>query len=66
MEYPDIIYTKEGHIAVITLNRPDRLNAISTAMIDSVQRALQDAGGDDEIRVIVVTGAGRGFFSVYA
>ncbi len=61
MEYPDIIYTKEGHIAVITLNRPDRLNAISEAMIDSVQRALQDAGSDEEIRVIIVTGAGRGF-----
>ncbi len=61
MEYPDIIYTKEGHIAIITLNRPDRLNAFSMAMIDSIQGALQDAGSDDEIRVIIVTGAGRGF-----
>ena len=61
MEYPDIIYTKEGHIAIITLNRPDRLNAFSMAMIDSIQRALQDAGSDDQIRVIIITGAGRGF-----
>ena len=61
MEYPDIIYTKEGHIATIMLNRPERLNAFSMAMIDSIQRALQDAADDEEIRVIVVTGAGRGF-----
>ena len=61
MEYQDIIYTKEGHIATITLNRPERMNAFSIAMIDSIQRALQDAASDDEIRVIVVTGAGRGF-----
>lgn len=61
MEYPDIIYGKEGHIATITLNRPERMNAFSIVMIDSIQRALQDADADDEIRVIVVTGAGRGF-----
>ena len=61
MEYPDIIYTKEGRIATITLNRPERMNAFSAAMIDSIQRALQDASTDDEIRVIVLTGAGRGF-----
>lgn len=63
MEYPDIIYTKEGHIATITLNRPDRLNAFSMAMIDSIQRALKDAEAEEEIRVIVITGAGRGFCS---
>jgi len=61
VEYPDIIYSKEGHIATITLNRPERMNAFSMAMIDSIQRALQDAAADAEIRVIVVTGAGRGF-----
>ncbi len=61
MEYPDIIYTKEERIATITLNRPERMNAFSGAMIDSIQRALQDAAADDEIRVIVLTGAGRGF-----
>jgi len=61
MEFPDIIYSKEGYIATIKLNRPERMNAFSIAMIDSIQRALQDAAADDEIRVIVVTGAGRGF-----
>lgn len=63
MEYQDIIYSKEGHVATITLNRPERLNAFSMAMIDSIQRALQDAAGDEQIRAIVITGAGRGFCS---
>jgi len=63
MEYPDIIYVKEGHIATITLNRPERLNAFSIDMIVSIQKASQDAAADAEIRVIVITGAGRGFCS---
>lgn len=63
MQYQDIIYSKEGHIATITLNRPDRLNAFSMEMIDSIERALQDAAGDEQIRVVVITGAGRGFCS---
>jgi enoyl-CoA hydratase/carnithine racemase len=61
MEYKDIIYTKEGHIATITLNRPERMNAFTGAMINSIQRALQEANEDEQIWVIVVTGAGRGF-----
>jgi len=63
MEYKDVIYTKDGHVATITLDRPERLNAFSVAMIEGIQRALQDADNDDEIRVIVLTGAGRGFCS---
>ena len=61
MEYPDIIYTKEDHIATVTLNRPERMNAFSGAMIDSIIRAFENAAAADEIRVIVVTGAGRAF-----
>ena len=61
MEYPDIIYTKEGHIATVTLNRPERMNAFTMNMIDSIIRAFQDAAADDEIRVILVTGSGRAF-----
>ena len=63
MQYKDIIYTKEGHIATITLNRPERLNAFSIEMIGSIERALQDAAGDEEVRVVIITGAGRGFCS---
>jgi len=61
MEYKDIIYNKEGHIATITLNRPERMNAFSLAMINSIGQALQDASEDEQIRVIVITGTGRGF-----
>lgn len=61
MEYNDIIYAKEGDIATVTLNRPHRMNAFTVAMIESMIRALEDAAADHEIRVIVVTGAGRAF-----
>ena len=62
VEYKDIIYTKEGHIATITLNRPERMNAFTLTMINSIGQALQDANEDEQIRVIVdITGAGRGF-----
>lgn len=61
MTYQDISYTKENGIATITLNRPDLLNAFTYRMIDSWVNALEDAQADDDVRVIVVTGAGRAF-----
>lgn len=63
MELQDLIYVKEGNIATLTLNRPERLNAISGAMTQGLTQAMQDAKEDDDIRVIVITGAGRGFCS---
>lgn len=63
MELQDLIYTKDGHVATITLNRPQRLNAFTGTMIGGLIQSIQDANDDDEIRVIVVTGAGRGFCS---
>lgn len=62
-EYRDIIYSVDGHIATITLNRPDRLNAISGPMLESISAALQEADLDTNVRVIIMTGAGRGFCS---
>jgi enoyl-CoA hydratase/carnithine racemase len=59
--YEDILFDIKDHIAVITLNRPDKLNAWTPAMQASVKRAVIDAANDNSIRVIVVTGAGRGF-----
>jgi enoyl-CoA hydratase/carnithine racemase len=59
----DLLYDKDGAIATITLNRPDRLNAITPAMLDALSAALVDADGDRAVRVIVLTGAGRGFCS---
>jgi len=63
MEFRDLLYAREAHTATITLNRPDRLNAISLAMLESLSAALRQADADPEVRVIVVTGAGRGFCS---
>lgn len=59
----DVLLSRDGHVATITLNRPDRLNAISGAMIADMGRMLVECDGDRHVRVIVVTGAGRGFCS---
>ncbi len=54
-------YTLEGEIALITLNRPDRFNAIEASLSDVLQRALSRAG--EESRAAIITGAGRAFCS---
>ena len=61
MEFKTIIYKKENQILTITLNRPERLNAFTGQMMDDLIAAFDEAGKDDDIRVVVVTGAGRGF-----
>jgi enoyl-CoA hydratase/carnithine racemase len=61
--FEHIVYEKTGHVATVTLNRPQKLNAYSEIMVHEVLAALGDARDDDEIRVVIVTGAGRGFCS---
>ncbi|MDD5311609.1 MAG: enoyl-CoA hydratase/isomerase family protein, partial [Dehalococcoidia bacterium] len=61
MEYKEIIYTLEGHICIITLNRPEALNALTNLMHIEIQDAILRAGQDDDVRAVIVTGAGRGF-----
>jgi len=56
-----ILYEKAPPRATITLNRPDVLNAFDFRMLRELARACEDASWDDEIRVVVVTGAGRAF-----
>jgi enoyl-CoA hydratase/carnithine racemase len=54
----DILYSREDSVAVITLNRPERMNALTLATHDELARAIDQAYDDDEVRVIVLTGAG--------
>ena len=56
-----IVYEKAPPRATITLNRPERLNAFDFRMLRELARACEDASWDDEIRVVVLTGAGRAF-----
>ncbi len=62
MKYTDILYTKTDHIARITINRPDVLNAFRSRTIDELIHAFEDAGEDAEIGVVVITGAGERAF----
>ena len=61
MEFETILYEIKDKVLTITLNRPERLNAFTGQMMDDLIEAFDKAGKDDEIRVIIVTGAGRGF-----
>jgi enoyl-CoA hydratase/carnithine racemase len=61
MTYTEILYELHEHVATITLNRPDKLNAWTRTMDSEVRAAVRAAADDPDVRAIVVTGAGRGF-----
>ena len=61
MNYETIKYEVNDKILTITLNRPDRLNAFTGQMMNDLISAFDSASKDDEIRVVIVTGEGRGF-----
>lgn len=61
MAHPDILYDVKDRVATITLNRPDRLNAYTDRMAQSIRLAMADAAKDFGVRVVILTGAGRGF-----
>lgn len=61
MDYETIILEKKDRIGTITLNRPERLNAINEKMAEELVDAYDNVAGDDEVRVVVITGAGKGF-----
>ncbi|MHC1635232.1 MAG: enoyl-CoA hydratase/isomerase family protein [Candidatus Methanospirareceae archaeon] len=61
-KYENIIYEKKEAVATITLNRPKALNALNTPLMTELQDALRDAEADENIRVIVITGAGEKAF----
>jgi 2-(1,2-epoxy-1,2-dihydrophenyl)acetyl-CoA isomerase len=60
-EFETIIYEKNGPVATITLNRPERMNAMPGQMLKETGHALVAAAEDSEVRILVLTGAGRAF-----
>lgn len=59
--FETLLYSVEDGIATITLNRPDRLNAFNTQMMKDMIAAFDETDADDDVRAVIVTGAGRGF-----
>ena len=61
MNYEGLILDKEAGVARLTQNRPEQLNAISIPMAYSLKKALEDIDKDNSLKVLIITGAGRGF-----
>ncbi|HVS05669.1 MAG TPA: enoyl-CoA hydratase-related protein [Candidatus Dormibacteraeota bacterium] len=61
MEFKNLLYGRRDAVATITINRPDNRNALSTETVAELGAALEQAKGDGQIRVIVITGAGKVF-----
>src|SRR4051812_40321271 len=61
MSFSEIRLDVEDHVATITLNRPDRLNAFTAVMGRELIEAFDATDADDDVRAVIVTGAGRGF-----
>lgn len=62
-KYETILIDKQGPVAVLTLNRPERLNAVNSAMHSELMTVFLDVQADPDVRAAVITGAGRGFCS---
>lgn len=60
--YETLTIEKQGHIAILTINRPDKLNALSTMVHEEGVTALEELRRDDEVRVVVITGSGEKAF----
>ena len=63
MPFENLLFDTHEHIATITLNRPEKLNALNGGLQQDLRDVLAEARADDDIRVILLTGAGRGFCS---
>jgi enoyl-CoA hydratase/carnithine racemase len=61
VSYQDILYDVEDGILTVTLNRPDKLNAFTSLMLEEIIDAVDRADADDAVRAVIFTGAGRGF-----
>lgn len=65
MDYQSIRYEVSDRIATITLNRPERLNAIDESMPGEIREAVESADEDPRVHVVILTGAGRAFCAGY-
>ena len=65
MEYQHLLYDKDAPVLTLTFNRPGALNAISPALEQELHVALDAADADEDIRAIILTGAGRAFSAGY-
>ena len=61
MSFSQIRYEVEDAVCTVTLNRPDRLNAVTSTMLGELREAWDRADADDAVRAVIVTGAGRAF-----
>ena len=61
MDFQEIRYEVDDHVATVTLDRPEQLNAYTRVMHEELIQAFDLADADDDVRVVIVTGAGRGF-----
>ena len=62
-DYETLLWSVEGQVATVTFNRPEKKNAISAVMFDELPQAFKRAAADDNVRAVVVTGAGGAFCS---
>jgi methylglutaconyl-CoA hydratase len=58
-----VLYTVEGKVGKITLNRPEKRNALNETMIAGIKSALRSVSGDDKVRAVVLSGSGKDFCS---
>src|SRR5580658_11371659 len=65
MSYQDLLYGVDGKVATVTLNRPDRMNALSRNLEAEIHKALDEADADRNVRAIILTGAGAAFSAGY-
>src|ERR671916_468153 len=63
MEASPLIYAVEGHVALVTLNRPEKRNALNDELVGGLKEALRDADAREEVRAVLLTGAGADFCS---
>ena len=61
MAFTTVMVEKNNRVTTITLNRPQALNAITTTMLQELTQAVEEAGSDTEVGVVVLTGMGRAF-----